>query len=32
MNALAGHRIAEVPVHRLITDVAQYLRATLSDD
>jgi hypothetical protein len=27
MNAIAGHRIAEVSVHRFIEDVASYLRA-----
>jgi hypothetical protein len=30
MNALAGHRIAEVSVHRFITDVATYLRHSLT--
>jgi len=29
MNAVAGHRIAEVSVHRFINDVAGYLRHTL---
>src|SRR5579864_3421981 len=29
MNAVAGHRIAEVSVHRFINDVAAYLRETL---
>jgi hypothetical protein len=29
MNALVGHRIAEASVHRLIGDVAQYLRDAL---
>jgi hypothetical protein len=30
MNAVAGHRIAEVSVHRFINDVAGYLRQTLA--
>lgn len=30
MNALVGHRIAEVSVHRFMTDVAGYLRQALS--
>jgi hypothetical protein len=30
MNALAGHRIAEVSVHRFVSDVAGYLRKTLA--
>ena len=30
MNAVAGHRIAEVSVHRFVSDVAGYLRQTLS--
>ncbi len=30
MNAIAGHRIAEVTVHRFITDVAGFLRETLA--
>lgn len=30
MNAIAGHRIAEVSVHRFIADVAGYLRKTLA--
>ena len=30
MNAIAGHRIAEVSVHRFINDVAGYLRHTLA--
>src|SRR5690349_4334932 len=30
MDAIAGHRIAEVSVHRFITDVAGYLRHTLA--
>ena len=30
LNAVAGHRIAEVSVHRFITDVAGYLRQTLA--
>jgi hypothetical protein len=29
LNAVAGHRIAEVSVHRFISDVAGYLRQTL---
>jgi hypothetical protein len=29
VNAIAGHRIAEVSVHRFINDVAGYLRHTL---
>jgi hypothetical protein len=29
MNAIAGHRIAEVSVHRFITDIAAYLRHEL---
>jgi hypothetical protein len=29
MNALAGHRIAEVSVHRFVSDVAAYLRQNL---
>jgi hypothetical protein len=29
MNAMAGLRIAEVSVHRFITDVAGYLRQAL---
>ncbi len=29
MNAIAGHRIAEVSVHRFVSDVAAYLRHTL---
>ena len=29
MNAMVGHRIAEVCVHRFINDVAEYLRETL---
>jgi hypothetical protein len=29
MNAIVGHRIAEVSVHRFISDVAGYLRQTL---
>ena len=29
VNALVGHRIAEASVHRLIADVAHYLRQTL---
>jgi hypothetical protein len=30
MNAVIGHRIAEVSVHRFISDVAEYLRQTLA--
>jgi hypothetical protein len=30
MNAIVGHRVAEVSVHRFVTDVAGYLRQTLS--
>lgn len=30
MNAIIGHRIAEVSVHRFISDVAGYLRQTLA--
>ena len=30
MNAIVGHRIAEVSVHRFISDVAAYLRKTLA--
>lgn len=30
VNTIVGHRIAEVSVHRFITDVAEYLRKTLS--
>jgi hypothetical protein len=30
MNAIAGHRIAEVSVHRFVSDVAEHLRQTLS--
>ena len=30
MNAIVGHRIAEVSVHRFISDVAGYLRQALS--
>jgi hypothetical protein len=26
INAIVGHRIAEVSVHRFISDVARYLR------
>lgn len=29
MNAIVGHRIAEVSVHRFVNDVAGYLRQTL---
>jgi hypothetical protein len=30
MNAVVGHRIAEVSVHRFISDVARYLRHALA--
>jgi hypothetical protein len=30
VNAVAGHRIAEVSVHRFVNDVAGYLRQTLT--
>lgn len=30
LDAMAGHRIAEVAVHRFINDVAGYLRASLA--
>lgn len=30
MNAVLGHRIAEVTVHRFVSDVAGYLRQTLT--
>jgi len=30
MNAIAGHRIAEVSVHRFVNDVAEHLRKTLA--
>jgi hypothetical protein len=30
MNAIVGHRIAEVSVHRFVNDVAGYLRQALS--
>ena len=30
MNAIAGHRIAEVSVHRFVSDVAGYLRQALA--
>lgn len=29
LNAVAGHRIAEASVHRLVTDLAEYLRTAL---
>ena len=29
VNAVVGYRIAEVSVHRFVSDVAQYLRETL---
>jgi hypothetical protein len=28
MDAAVGHRIAEASVHRFVSEVAQYLRAT----
>ena len=31
MNAVIGHRIAEVSVHRFVSDVAGYLRQSLSE-
>jgi len=30
MNAIVGHRIAQVSVHRFVSDVAAYLRQTLA--
>jgi hypothetical protein len=30
VNAIAGHRIAEVSVHRFVSDVAEHLRRTLA--
>ena len=30
MNAIVGHRIAEVSVHRFVSDVTAYLRQVLS--
>ena len=30
MNAIVGHRIAEVSVHRFVSDVTAYLRQILS--
>jgi hypothetical protein len=30
MNAMVGHRIAEVSVHRFVADVAEYLRQALA--
>ncbi len=30
LNAIAGHRIAEVSVHRFVSDVAAYLRQALA--
>lgn len=30
MNAIIGHRIAEVSVHRFVTEVAEYLRTALA--
>jgi hypothetical protein len=32
MNAIVGHRIAEVSVHRFVSDVAGYLRRTLAGE
>lgn len=31
MDALVGHRVAEASVHRLLQDIAGYLRATLGE-
>lgn len=31
MDALIGHRIADVSVHRFVSDVASYLRSTLTE-
>jgi hypothetical protein len=31
MNAIVGHRIAEVSVHRFVSDVAGYLRQALAE-
>jgi hypothetical protein len=31
LNAMVGHRIAEVAVHRFVSDVAGYLRETLNN-
>jgi hypothetical protein len=31
VNAIAGHRIAEVSVHRFVNDVAGYLRQALKE-
>ncbi len=31
MNAVVGHRIAEVSVHRFVNDVAEYLRRSLAN-
>ena len=31
MNAVVGHRVAEASVHRLVADIAHYLRERLSD-
>jgi hypothetical protein len=31
INAIVGHRIAEVSVHRFVTEVAEYLRTTLGE-
>lgn len=30
MNAIVGHRIAEVSIHRFVTEVAEYLRTALA--
>ena len=30
LNAMVGHRIAEVSVHRFVSDLAGYLRKTLA--
>ena len=32
MNAVLGYRIAEVSVHHFLTDVAEYLRQSLTQD
>lgn len=31
VNAIVGHRIAEVSVHRFVTEVAEYLRTALAE-
>jgi hypothetical protein len=30
MDSIVGHRVAEVSVHRFVTDVAAYLRTTIA--